>query len=241
MDWESKIMKIKNLSIILAAAAALVLTSCQKKVVFSHGIGLMSEFNILGAENGNTPILVFSNSTWTASFATPVSWASLDRVSGTGNGNTKFYYEVNYGRSRSVAVVFTGGGETRQIVMWQKPAISDDQVVLTMAETEAEAPKGGKTVSVGFDTNLIYQKEEIFCDVQYPEGGAAGWITSTTVDPSTMTVNIVCAPNASASVRSAIVRIGHTDAGSYNATSGAYTAPVTIWSDNLVIKQSSVE
>ena len=96
-----------------------MLVSCDKKAGFELPLGLDQENAILSSSIGETPIMVYSSTTWTAGFRTPVTWAALDRLGGSGSGEVKFSYSENYGSTRSVEVVFSAGDVEKSIVMTQ--------------------------------------------------------------------------------------------------------------------------
>lgn len=106
--------------IIILTAVLLASSGCQKEVTYNHTLGLGSERNVLNASAGSTPVIVWSNTTWTARFDTPVSWAGIDRVSGKGIGQVIFSYDANYGDEREVVIRFAAGGEEKTITMVQK-------------------------------------------------------------------------------------------------------------------------
>ena len=114
---------MKRILIYFAAALALLLSlaSCEKKPVeYAHTIGLGSEKNALSASGGSTPVIVWSNTSWTARFDNPVDWASLDRLKGEGIGQVIFSYETNNtGEDRSVSIIFSAGDEECSILMVQ--------------------------------------------------------------------------------------------------------------------------
>lgn len=239
MDWEEiRMKKAIFRTAVLAAAVSTMICGCEKTYEFSHGIGFISEYNVLSTDAGSTPVLVFSNTDWTAAFDTQVDWAYLDRLSGTGDGYVKFVYEQNYGRSRAVTIVAGGGGETATLRMWQKPAISDDNVVMTLGELteEVSAAAGEKTVSLS--TNLVYQVSEFSNEVIYDDEESAGWISDVCVvdDPArkgNCSVTFRVAANKGTEDRTARICVTHTDGG------GAYDSLVgtTLRSNYLIVTQ----
>ena len=108
--------------ILVAASLLLAVSSCTKhKVEYAHTIGLGSEKNVLSVSGGSTPVVVYSNTSWTARFDKPVEWASLDRLKGEGISQVIFSYEVNNtGEERSVSIIFSAGDEECSILMVQK-------------------------------------------------------------------------------------------------------------------------
>lgn len=109
---------IKYLAVLFICACACV--SCDSKAEFNRPLGLLSREVYLPSAAGVTPVIVYSNSTWTAEFTTPVDWAALDRLKGSGVGEVKFSYSENYGKRRKVGVVFCSGEKKDTVIMYQK-------------------------------------------------------------------------------------------------------------------------
>ncbi len=205
----------------LAALAALTaaVCSCDKAAEFEHGIGLLSEYNNLSADGGTTPIPVYSNTSWTVRFLSEASWASIDRLSGSGMGQVKFSWEPNYGRSRYVELEFAGGGETSVIKMYQKCGIADSDVILEWGRDTVQVAAGDTSVELPFSTNLVYQTGEMAVEAVYPDGGQSQWVASGAVsaDKVTLTIN----SNATGEERSAKIFVRHTDGGAtYDSATG---------------------
>ena len=117
-------------------------------------------------------------------------------------------------------LVCKAGDETRTLNMYQSARISDSDCVLDLDATAIEAPAAGKTVEIPFSTNLVYNLDEMFLTLTYPEGQepAKPWITLKGVEKEKVTVEV--APNDAGMTRTANLRLSHTDAGSYNSTEG---------------------
>lgn len=109
---------IKYLAVLFICACAL--TSCDNKAEFSRPLGLLSREVYLPSAAGVTPVVVYSNSSWTVEFTTPVDWAVLDRLKGNGVGEVKFSYSENFGKRRKVGVVFCSGELKDTVIMYQK-------------------------------------------------------------------------------------------------------------------------
>lgn len=228
---------MKRIFILAAFMAASV--SCTKPVEFSHGIGFMSECNVLSADGGKTSVPVFSNTDWTLGFNVPVTWAGLDRVSGHGNGDVKFNYKVNYGRSRAVVIEGRAGGETASLKMFQKAGISDDKVIISFADKEMVLAAGERNCTPEFTTNLVYQVDEFETSVDYPDGTSGGWIGDIVIihedGDASGSLSISLSANSTGVSRTAYVTISHTDAGSsYNSEKGTLwtSVPLTIVQSN---------
>lgn len=225
-------------TIALALSVCAVLTGCEKTYEFSHGVGMISSYNVLGIDAGSTPVLIFSNTTWTAAFDQNVDWAYIDRTEGEGDGELKFHYQQNYGRSRAVTIVVTGGGETATLRMWQKAAIGDDAVVMQLAEMSGDAPAAAASYDVALTTNLVYQVKDFQYEAVDSEDQPVNWISDVTVtdDPQrkgNCTLSFTLSKNSSGEDRSAKIRVTHVDGG------GAYDSTVgtVLKSNDLVITQ----
>lgn len=202
-------------------AAALLAAGCEKPAGYNQPLGLFSEYNKLGSAGGVTDVPVFSNTDWTVAPDREASWFSIDRFKGHGCDRVMFNYEVNYGRARRVILVFTAtGGETRSINMYQEAGIADSDVVLKFESSTLLPVGAGETLELPFKTNLIYNLDELYLTITYPEGQEpdADWITldSVTAEKAVLTI----APNTTDGPRTANVRMSHTDAGALKAEEG---------------------
>lgn len=207
--------------IILYIFVLLAAMGCQQKSEYNQTLGLMAKYNVLGSGGGSTQVAVFSNTDWTVEFDHPVSWASIDRFSGHKTGYLNFDYEVNYGRARRVNLVFKAGDQTRVLSMYQSQHISDADCLMELGGTSSIAVSAeGITQSIPFDTNLIYNLDEMYLTLTYPEGEEpqTPWITLLEVKENEVRIEV--APNATGAVRTANMKISHTDAGGYDSTEG---------------------
>lgn len=209
--------------------------SCSKPAEYNRTLGLLSRYNILGAGGGSTQVAVYSNTSWTVEMDHEADWASIDRLGGEKSGYLVFDYDINYGRSRRVDLVFKAGDETMTLSMFQKPYFEDNECDLEVTVTSPwKIPAEGLTQELPFETNLIYNLDEMFLTLTYPEGQepAEPWITLLGVEKDMVIIKI--APNASGADREANMRISHTDAGSsYDSDEGT-----TIHSNTVKVLQS---
>lgn len=214
----------KILIYIMVLLAAL---SCREKAEYDQTLGLLSRYNVLSANGGSTQVAVFSNTAWTVEFDHPVSWAYIDRFSGYKSSYLVFTFDVNYGRSRRVDLVFKAGGQTRTLSMWQNPGTDDGNIKIT-GQTSVLAPKEGTTVSAPISTNLVYSLEEMYLSISYPDGNTpeTPWITllgfkQNPINASDIKMDIQIAPNESGAIRIADIYLCHTDAGeAYDSEEG---------------------
>ena len=222
-------MKKIALYIVMILAA----TSCSKPAEYDQTLGLLSEYNVLSNAGGSTQVAVFSNTSWTVEMDRSVSWASIDRLSGDKCGYLVFDYEINYGRARRVVLVFKAGGETRTLNMYQSARFADADCIMTFGTSSVAATADGATEVIPFTTNLVYDLADMYLTVSYPPGQepASPWITLKSVERDNVALDI--APNTTGAVRTANVRLTHTDAGSYDSTEGD-----TIYSNTLTVVQT---
>lgn len=227
-------MKIKDMKkIAIYIMVLLAAASCAKKAEYKQTLGLLSEYNILSASGGSTQVAVFSNTSWTVEMDRQVDWASIDRFSGHKSGYLVFDYEVNYGRARRVILVFKAGGEMRTLNMYQNAFISDSDCELDLDISSIEAPATGMSIDIPFETNLVYDLDDMYLTLTYPEGQEpeTPWITLSSVELDKVSLEI--APNTTGAPRTANLRLTHTDAGSYNSTVGD-----SVYSNTIPVSQT---
>ena len=207
--------------------------SCEKKAEYDQTLGLLSEYNVLPASGGSTQVAVFSNTAWTVEMDRKVSWASIDRFNGVKSGYLVFDYEVNYGRARRVILVFKAGGETRTLNMYQSAALADDECVMRLGTSSVAAQADGMTAEIPFTTNLIYLLDEMYLTLSYPEGQEpeTPWITLEKVESTGISIKI--APNTTGALRTANLKLSHTDAGGMDSVEGD-----TVYSNTVSVVQT---
>ena len=101
--------KIFRLVLILTLLVAVV-SGCRKEDPFDGPLGLQSRRIVLSAETGVTPVMVFSNTSWTVELTPKVSWAGLDKLAGEGSSGVYLSYAANFGETREVALAVEAGG-----------------------------------------------------------------------------------------------------------------------------------
>lgn len=208
--------------------------SCMKqKAEYDQTLGLLSEYNILSKDGGSTQVAVFSNTSWTVEMDRQVSWASIDRFGGYKSGYLVFDFDINYGRARRVILVFKAGDKTMTLNMYQSPHFNDSDCVLDLDSDGIKVSAAGSTETITFNTNLVYDLDDMFLTLSYPEGEepSTPWITLRSVEKDKVTIDI--APNTSGADRTANLKISHTDAGSYDSTDGD-----TVYSNTIKVEQT---
>lgn len=219
--------------IILYIAVLFAAAACSPKAEYDQTLGLLSAYNQLGSAGGSTQVAVFSNTSWTVEMDREVSWASIDRFNGYKSGYLVFDYEVNYGRARRVILVFKAGDQTRTLNMYQQGYYSDSECVMKFGVSSLAATAEGKTETIPFNTNLIYNLDEMYITLTYPEGQEpeSPWIVLKNVEADKVEVEIL--PNTTGALRMANLRLSHTDAGSLTSTVGD-----TIYSNTITVVQT---
>lgn len=209
------------------------LSCAEQKAEYDQTLGLLSKYNILAKEGGSTQVAVFSNTAWTVEMDHPVSWASIDRFGGYKSGYLVFDFEVNYGRARRVILIFKAGDQTMTLNMYQSARFADADCVMDLGVSSINASASGQTEVIPFKTNLIYELDEMYLTMTYPDGHepANPWIILKSVEKDNIVLEI--APNTTGAQRTANVRLTHTDAGSYDSTEGD-----TIYSNTINVVQS---
>ena len=221
--------------IILYTILLLGAISCTKESEYNQTLGLLSYNNKLNVGGGSTQVAVFSNTDWTVEMEPKVSWASIDRFGGYKSGPLVFDYEVNYGRARRVHLVFKAGDKTMTMNMYQEARYADDECIMNLKtdETTINAAAEGATVEIPFETNLVFNLDEMFLTVDYADSQDADnpWIVLKSVEENKIVFEV--APNTTGAERRANVKLSHTDAGGLESTEGD-----TIHTNTLTVVQT---
>ena len=187
----------------------MALVSCQQEFKFSHTLGINSERLELEAEEGSTPVIVYSNGDWTASLKDGSEWSRLEGTSGSGIGQVKFFYDANPGLARTAVIEISSGGEVRQVKMVQKSGYGD--VELAFSNKELSLPRNPASGKIPFKTNLPESEfPNISISVLTEEGQAVDWLSSLSVKSSSLAVTV--AANDSGADRTAVITLSYMDA-----------------------------
>ena len=190
-------------SILFAAAVC----ACAKQDPFNRELGLQSRLVEVPSETGLTPVMVFSNTSWKAGFVSPVNWASLDRLSGTGSSQVKFAFAGNYGRARKLSIAFEAGSSRDTLVIIQASGISSPVLTLTPSflNVASDVTAGKVLLTMNIQENL----DEIRVSVSYPEAGEE-WVSGISFTDTSLAFSMT--PNTGAVARRAIITLSHKDA-----------------------------
>ena len=191
----------------LAVLLAVVVVSCQKNAEYERPLGLISRLTKLTKSAGDTPVLVYSNTDWSVSLTSKVSWAGLDRLSDYGCSQVHFCYSENFGRARKVGIAFEAAGVRDTVFMVQAAGQTDP--VLQFVSSSGEIPGAGGTMKYALDSNLFYDIADVVVDIRYHEESMPGWIEVPDVTLDGVTVSAL--PNGDGKERGADIVLSHTD------------------------------
>lgn len=193
--------------LVLMLLCMTVAGSCSKKEPFERELGLQSRRIELSSSTGITPVMVFSNTLWTAKFTAPVDWASLDRLSGQFSSQVKLAFGSNYGRARKVAIAFEAGASKDTLVVIQEAGIRTPELSLTPSSLSvgADVLRGKVILSTNFADNI----PEVETQVSYGEG-SEGWISGVSLKEDSLEFQM--SENTTGESRKATITLIHTDA-----------------------------
>ena len=171
------------------ASVAVLLTACQQKMEFLHGLTLSNSTVNMPAQESWHVVAVYSNDDWTAFFSEPVEWASLDVVKGeAGVGRIQLDCTENLGLKRSVKVVVKSGTLTDTLKVNQYSGVKTPE--FAFAKSSVEISGEAVYVSVGLSTNLGQDVERSIVSVSDAEGNPVDWVSAVDVTPDAVTFNV---------------------------------------------------
>lgn len=171
----------------------------------------------LSKEAGSTHVLVYADGDWTATFTEPILWASLNKVSGTGNSDLVFTYSANYGINRKVGIVLQK--DQLRDTVWMNQTGTISQPIYNPEVSDVALYKYEGMVTVFATGNVYYCADAIYATAIYPKADGseeevlidgkdtdpAHWITSFSAKYDRFSFNTVA--NPSSSVRTAKVKV----------------------------------
>lgn len=191
--------KIKSMMLFLLAAAAAA-TGCNKTFEMDLPLAVNSRALDLDATAGSTHILVYSDGDWSVRFVEPVEWASLDRLSGSGNSDLVLTYAANYGLARRLKIALAKGEYRDTIAINQKGTLTEPELTWTCDSLSFNRTAGEATISVA--SNLYYSLQNVTSEIKW-EGEDSLWISDIAFDGREM--KFAVAENASGVRRRATV------------------------------------
>ena len=203
--------------VILIITSILLLASCDKPYQLDLPLSVAQRKISLTKDAGSTHILVYADGDWTASFTEPVSWASLNKVSGYGNNDLVFTYSANFGIARRVGIVLAKDELRDTVVLTQAGMISTPIYEPQVSQVPLFNTAG--TAVVNATGNLLYCADAVYAYAIYPKADGTEeevlidgedsdpnhWITSFEAEHNKFRFNVNA--NASGSERTAKLRL----------------------------------
>ncbi len=176
MDSDIAMKMKKNLYCIVLAFAALLSTDCEKNYEIVDELGVSSHNLNISQIPGETHIAVYSTGSWSVALDRHVEWASINKVSGEGLGDFVFSWSANYGISRSIDILVSGGSRTETIHIIQAGLVESPFIVLGAGRVVS--PLQSRTFNVPMNTNLGNAIEDVKWRAAYSGENPDSWITS---------------------------------------------------------------
>ena len=203
--------------VILIITSILLLASCDKPYQLDLPLSVAQRKISLTKDAGSTHILVYADGDWTASFTEPVSWASLNKVSGYGNNDLVFTYSANFGIARRVGIVLAKDELRDTVVLTQAGMISTPIYEPQVSQVPLFNTAG--TAVVNATGNLLHCADAVYAYAIYPKADGTEeevlidgedsdpnhWISSFEAEHNKFRFNVNA--NASGSERAAKLRL----------------------------------
>lgn len=190
-------ISIKSITLLLLASA-FAATGCNNTFEMDLPLAVNSRALDLEETSGSTHILVYADGAWTAKFTEPVEWASLDRVSGSGNSELVLSYAANYGISRRLKIALAKGEYADTIAINQKGSLTEPE--LTWGCDSLSFNKTSGKASIAVSTNLYYSLQNVSSEITWLTEGT-DWISD--VDFDGKKVKFAVSENNSGKIRRA--------------------------------------
>lgn len=195
----------------VAMVAALpVLTACEDKLFKSTiALGVNHDKIELVNQASSTPISIYSTGNWTARLEPQVDWASIDRTSGSDNGQITLTYTANPQATRRVTLVVESGANTRNILIEQAGAAIKFRFKLDGREVTVEKPQATRFLT--FETNIPldqYANIEVR-ELKFLDEANAGWISNPRIEGKVLAFDVLA--NDGDAERSASVSVAYVD------------------------------
>lgn len=159
--------------IILFVTILLGLVSCNKDFSFRDPVRLQSDYLLLDAMGGTTPIIIEANNAWTCSLEGDNLWGRIDVTSGKGLSQVSFEWDANAGLARRMEFCATAEGETVKMGLIQKSGL--ETVQLSFIKGSVNATTG--SIEVPVSTNLPEaDMSRVRCEVEYLSEDEVEWL-----------------------------------------------------------------
>lgn len=169
---------MKKILLILSALA--MIASCSTRYEDVNDELLVDNPQLkISAKAGAMPFYVYYDGEWTVEIIGDCRWAELRETSGKGVTMVWMDYEANRFVSRSLVLLVSGGGMTKEIKVTQSPGLTPN---LTFEPASVQLAANGEEVRVKVLTNVNEKNIGNFLrKIEYGEGGE-GWLTVGTME-----------------------------------------------------------
>lgn len=156
-------------------ATVLCLTGCSKEYEDRYeNLELdYTRFN-LAMEGGEFAFMVYYSGDWTITLDKDVAWARLEKTSGSGITPVHIAFDENYTFQRSFTMTISGGGESKDIVVTQKPAVTNP--IFRFVEESITLCNGAYHVKTRMQSNLSEVAIQSNSPTVEYDAGGEGWI-----------------------------------------------------------------
>lgn len=229
--------KFKRMLFVSAAVSfAAAAWSCQN--IFEHDLTLAVNNDALKLEatEVTTRILVYSTGAWTVSLPEGVSWATLDRTGGNGDGEFLVTLSENPTIPRQAEILLECDGVTKTIKINQ--AGQYDEALLSINPATVENIKVRLSVELDFQSNMTDDFERVTWRVEYGDGGE-GWISNVNLTPAKLSFEL--ASNTTGSTRTATVWVETHDPVNDITYSAKVVVTQTTEGGSMSFTESSIE
>lgn len=127
---------------LLLAASVLLAPGCRKAYVFPYPLRVTAEKVELNMYAGESHILVYSNTSWTASLVGDVVWGELVGDGGTGVGDVTFVFNDNPSIPRMARLALAAGQVRDTVTLVQSGAITSPSFYFTESIVNFESGAG---------------------------------------------------------------------------------------------------
>lgn len=144
---------------IILIASLLLMVACDKPFEMDLPLSVAQRKITLSKDAGSTHVLVYADGDWKASFTQPVEWASLNKITGSGNSDLVFTYSANYGIARKVGIVLTKDELRDTVFMIQEGPVTLATYKLESSSVELTKIAGDAVIKAS--SNLYYSEDAL--------------------------------------------------------------------------------
>ena len=170
-----KTIQYRNLTkTLLFCLVTLFFIQCEKKYELDLSLSVNTEEMHLDPIEGKTKIMVYADGSWDVHIKEDADWLSLDKTSGSGNGDVLFSYSQNFGVSRSVTMVITKGSEQKEVKIIQEGINAS----FRFAKSKFTLPKTPFHVTLPILNDLKSNAKNIQIEYLYDDETSEQWVTN---------------------------------------------------------------